>query len=84
MPECELCQREVEKISRHHLTPKQKGGKHGATANLCQPCHKTIHHIYSNAELAKSYNTVEKLQEAARLKKYLNWIKDRDIQRLSF
>lgn len=84
MPVCELCRREVEKTSRHHLTPKQKGGKYGATANLCQPCHKTIHHTYSNAELAKSYHTIEKLQEAEGLQKYLHWIKDRNIQRLSF
>jgi len=84
MPQCELCKREVERTSRHHLTPKQKGGKHRPTANLCQPCHKTLHHTFNNTELAKSYNTIEKLQKAEALQKYLHWIKDRDIQRLSF
>lgn len=81
---CALCLREVEKTSAHHLIPKQKGGKHGPTVPLCQPCHKTLHHTYSNAELAKHYNSIEKLQNAEALQKYLEWIRKRDIQRLSF
>lgn len=39
MEKCELCEREVESISKYHLIPKQKGGKYEPTADLCQPCH---------------------------------------------
>ena len=84
MPKCELCEREVQSCTRHHLTPKQKGGKHGATANLCRACHSTLHHTFSNAQLARHYNTIGKLKSADALAKYLAWIKDKKIERLKF
>ncbi|RYD70082.1 MAG: HNH endonuclease [Sphingobacteriales bacterium] len=82
MPLCELCCREVIDVSRHHLTPKQKGGKHMPTVNLCQPCHTTLHHTFSNAELARIYNSVEKLLAAAPLQNYLSWIKTKSLERI--
>ncbi|NJL13170.1 MAG: HNH endonuclease [Microscillaceae bacterium] len=84
MPTCALCEREVCRTTRHHLIPKQKGGKDGPIADLCQPCHKTLHHTFSNSHLARHYNTVEKLQKAEELATYLAWIRKRDIERLSF
>lgn len=84
MPVCALCEREVSRTTRHHLIPKQKGGKDGPIADLCQPCHATLHHTFSNASLARQYNTIEKLQQAEKLAMYLAWIRKRDIERLSF
>jgi 5-methylcytosine-specific restriction enzyme A len=84
MPLCELCEREVERTTKHHLVPKSKGGRYGATVALCQPCHKSLHHLLSNRELAKSYNTVEKLQAAPELQTYLEWIRKRKVERISF
>lgn len=84
MPNCELCEREVKETTKHHLVPKQKGGKHGAIANLCRACHSTLHRTFSNTELAKHYNTISKLQEAEALQKYLKWIKTKKIERLKF
>lgn len=84
MAKCTLCEREVEEVSKHHLIPKQKGGKYGPTTDLCQPCHKTIHHTFTNKELAEKYNSIEKLQSAKALQKYLHWIKKRKIERLNF
>jgi hypothetical protein len=55
MPACELCRREVEEITTHHLRPrtrqKQKkskkecmrGGAKSRPVALCRPCHNQIH-----------------------------------------
>ena len=80
---CQLCRREVQSLSRHHLVPRQEGGRYGATADLCQPCHSTIHLSISNQELAQQYNTLEALQNAEPLQKYLKWVKTRRIERIS-
>lgn len=82
MPQCQLCQREVEKITVHHLIPKQKKGTSEQTINLCIPCHKTVHAYFSNTELVQEYNTLEKLRSAERLQKYLKWIAKRSIESL--
>lgn len=72
---CELCGRKGVEITIHHLIPKKEGGKDMATANLCIPCHRQIHALYSNRELALRLNTIEKLQEDEKISKYLRWIK---------
>ncbi|MDX2301663.1 MAG: HNH endonuclease [Microscillaceae bacterium] len=84
MPNSELCDREVEKTSKHHLVPKQKGGRYSPTVSLCQPCHTTLHHTFTNKELASLYNSMKALKKAERLQKYLDWIKNRAITRLNF
>ncbi|WP_114779074.1 HNH endonuclease [Botryobacter ruber] len=80
---CELCGREVQSLSRHHLVPREEGGRYGATAELCQPCHSTLHLTFSNRELATLYNNIEALQQAESLQKYLKWVKDKRIERIA-
>ncbi|BAY44209.1 hypothetical protein SAMD00079811_18050 [Scytonema sp. HK-05] len=45
---CELCEREVEPLTVHHLIPRQKKGHHGPKINICSACHKQIHTLYDN------------------------------------
>ena len=80
---CELCRREVENLSRHHLVPREEGGKYGPTAELCQPCHSTIHLLLDNRELAREYNSIPALQTAEPLQKYLRWVRNKRIARIS-
>lgn len=80
---CALCERNVCMVSYHHLIPKQKGGKHTDTVALCQPCHTTLHLTFTNQQLAKEYNTIDKLRSAEPLQKYLNWIQGKRIEKLS-
>ena len=82
--QCELCGRRVAFVTKHHLIPKQKGGRGTPTVNLCQPCHTTLHHTFTNKELAKQFNTIEKLKASGRVSEYLEWIKDRPLEKLSF
>jgi 5-methylcytosine-specific restriction protein A len=79
---CRLCGREVDFVSKHHLLPKQKGGKHTETVDLCQPCHSTIHLTFSNQELARNFRSIADLQQAQPLQKYLSWIRDKNIDRI--
>ncbi len=80
---CELCGREVQTLSRHHLVPREEGGRYGATAELCQPCHSTIHLTFSNRELALHYNSIPALQEAEPLRKYLSWVRSKRVERIA-
>ena len=80
---CALCEREVQHLSRHHLVPREEGGRHGPTADLCQPCHSSIHLLLDNKELARHYHTIEALRGAEKLQKYLHWIRRSRVERIS-
>lgn len=72
---CELCKREEVQITEHHLIPREEGGAYLDKANLCIPCHKQIHALYTNKELAIRLNTIQALKQDEELGKYLKWIK---------
>jgi 5-methylcytosine-specific restriction enzyme A len=76
---CELCNREVSFVTKHHLLPRQEGGKYSETADLCQPCHTTIHLNFTNQELARNFKSISALQQAEALQKYLHWIRNKNI-----
>ncbi len=76
-PVCPLCDRPIPpeaKQSLHHLVPKLKGGRRGPTVLLHQICHNEIHAALSEAELARSYNTVEALRAHPRIAKFITWV----------
>ena len=77
LPICPLCLRPIPagaKQSLHHLVPKLKGGKGGPVVLLHQICHNEIHATLTEAELARSYNTVEALRLHPRLEKFARWV----------
>ncbi|MEJ7658998.1 MAG: hypothetical protein WKG07_04920 [Hymenobacter sp.] len=45
----------MQHTSRHHLVPREEGGRYGDTADLCQPCHSSVHRFLTNRELARRY-----------------------------
>jgi hypothetical protein len=73
---CALCHRLVpaDLITLHHLLPKQKGGKAEHRVPLCKPCHKQLHAVFGNTELARVYDSLEKLRAAPHLQPFLKWI----------
>lgn len=74
---CELCKREgIIKITEHHLVPKEVGGGKLPVALLCQDCHKQIHALYTNKELAMRLNTIAALEKDERVARYLRYIKN--------
>ena len=82
-PRCGLCECEVQSTSRHHLVPREEGGRYGPTVDLCQPCHSSVHRFLSNRELARLYPTVEALRAAEGLQTYLAWIRRQRVERIT-
>jgi hypothetical protein len=80
---CELCEREVPPgmVTLHHLTPKQKGGKAEDRVPVCRPCHKQVHAVFGNADLARSFASVQTLREAPQLQAFLRWIRKQKPER---
>lgn len=73
VPVCPICDRPIPAgvpQSAHHLVPKLKGGKGGPTDLLHHICHREIHASLTEAELARSYHTVEALRAHPRLAKF--------------
>jgi 5-methylcytosine-specific restriction enzyme A len=72
---CELCGREGVETTRHHLTPKEKGGTFLPTADLCIPCHKQIHALFTNDELETGLYTLDALRLDGQMATFLRWIR---------
>ena len=78
---CELCERTVDILTRHHLIPKSIKRKR-ETILVCLSCKDTIH-IIPNKDLAKHYNTLETLKAAPELITYMKWIKKQKRDRVT-
>ena len=70
---CELCDREVEVLTEHHLVPKCKGGLKGDKINVCLQCKDQIHALHDPKTLARELNTLPKLKSDAKIHKYIVW-----------
>lgn len=78
MNECPLCARELvtgPSIDEHHLIPRLKGGRKGPTVMLHKVCHTKIHSVFTESELARVYNTIEKLLEHPDIQKFVEWVR---------
>jgi hypothetical protein len=77
---CPLCLRPIPpgaRASRHHLTPRLKGGAHGPTVRLHQICHSAIHARFTEAELARRLADIRRLRTAPELAGFLAWVSRR-------
>ena len=72
---CPLCERDIPTAQRdaHHLIPKSKGGRE--TQFLHRICHRQIHALFTEKELANDYNNVEQLLTHPEIAKFVDWIK---------
>jgi hypothetical protein len=72
---CPLCEREIPTAQRdaHHLVPKSKGGRE--TKFLHRICHRQIHALFTEKELANNYNNVEQLLMHPEIIAFVTWIK---------
>ncbi|MFX3622454.1 MAG: HNH endonuclease [Ectobacillus sp.] len=79
---CELCKRESLALTVHHLTPRELGGTLGPTASICIACHKQIHALYTNEELAVRMNTIESLRDDEKISAFVKWIRKQPSTKL--
>lgn len=80
--QCELCEREMEQLTIHHSIPRQntkrKKAVPGSTTEICSACHRQIHALFENKQLARELNTVEKLKDEPQMQKFLAWVKQQN------
>lgn len=84
---CELCGREVEELTRHHLIPQTRHNNRKnkrefsrtevkeRIALLCRPCHKTVHATLDNKTLEQQYNTLESIAAHPDIQRFVTWIR---------
>lgn len=76
---CPLCERVIPPSQKdaHHLIPKSKGGKE--TQYLHRICHRQIHALFTETELATQYHLIENLKQHPELYKFIEWVKTKPI-----
>ena len=70
---CELCLREAERYTVHHLIPRAKGGRFGPKAKLCPTCHRQLHALFSETTLAKELHSIDLIRANPQMSEYLRW-----------
>ncbi|WP_256871999.1 HNH endonuclease [Nostoc sp. TCL26-01] len=82
LEQCQLCQRQMEHLTIHHLVPRQntkrKKQDPSPTVNICSACHRQIHALFDNKLLARELNTLEKLSNEPQMQKFLAWVIKQD------
>lgn len=77
--QCELCEREMDGLTVHHLIPRQKTKRKkaypGPTINICSGCHKQIHTLFDHTRLANELNSLERLKHEPQMQKFLSWMR---------
>jgi len=76
-PDCPLCGRSIPESQRdaHHLVPRSRGGRH--TEFLHRICHRQIHALFTETELAREYHTVEALLAHPAVAGFVEWVRSR-------
>lgn len=57
------------------MLPKSQGGRDIAV--VCVECHRQIHALYGVKELARNYDTLEKLTAEPEMQTWIAWIRKR-------
>ena len=72
---CPICRNRYRpaEMSRHHLVPKSRRGRE--TVWLCRHCHRQIHALFTEKELERRYDTIDKLLAADEMQSWIRWIR---------
>src|SRR5947209_20012712 len=74
---CGLCGRPFDRgrLTKHHCTPKSKGGTSDDVELICSQCHGMVHATFTNATLATLYPTIGQLRAAPELTAFIRWVR---------
>ena len=76
---CPICDRDMLKgpsIDRHHFYPKCEGGRE--TEWVHKICHRKIHSVFTESELAKEYNNAEIVRSHPEIIKFIKWVSKKE------
>ena len=62
-------------VERHHLVPRSRGGR--VSEPVHRICHRKIHSLWSETELARGLASWEALRAAPELAAFLAWVRRR-------
>lgn len=83
--QCQLCDRAVPRLTEHHLVPRQHTKRKkldpGETIDICPACHRQIHTLFENRQLAQELNTIDALKFHPDMAKFLAWVRKQDPDR---
>ena len=65
---------------RHHLTPPSKGGRDSATVLMHKIRQAKVHAVFTETELKKYYNTIDRLKEHDDIAKFIKWVSKKDLE----
>lgn len=78
LTECSICERLTppEHQEKHHMFPRKtrKSKKEAVTILVCCSCGDMLHKLFTNKELLKHYNTLEKILANDDVQKWIEWI----------
>ena len=80
-----LCERAAPGLTRHHLVPRTLHKRACTRRNfsraesytvilLCRPCHKQIHAVFTESELAREYASTDALAAHPKIARSVEWI----------
>jgi len=74
---CTLCDRPIPQALRdaHHVTPKSRGGV--VTVFMHRACHKQVHALFTETELARHYPSAQALREHPEMARFIQWVQDK-------
>lgn len=74
-PVCPLCDRPIppDEVDAHHFVPRSQGGRE--TRDLHRICHRQVHALFSEAELARHFATAEALRAHPDMARFLDWVR---------
>jgi len=61
-------------IERHHLVPASKHEKNKKTIFVCVSCGDMLHQLFNNKQLAKQFDSLEKILYNEKVQKWIKWI----------
>ena len=86
---CALCERENCAVTGHHLIPRMRHNKkvkrettseeRNHKVPFCRPCHDQMHALFTEKELERDYNTVEKLKAQPEVQAWIAWVKTKSF-----
>lgn len=83
--QCQLCDRSVDRLTLHHLIPRQvtkrKQVETSPTVEICAACHRQIHTLFDNKVLAQELNSIDALKQNPSMQRFLRWVQKQDLNR---
>ena len=60
----------------HHLVPRTFGGRE--TVDLHRICHRKIHALFTERELQRHYNSIDRLLDHPEIRSFVDWVRPKD------